>query len=107
LANQINTGRRNIYALFNREDISTDQLYKISKALNINFFEIYNDNLRAELGPATPPGMEDPEKKPLILGEQTMMIQFSVKFPLSSAKGFEEFVKNLNKTAEEHGFSIA
>lgn len=41
LAGQINTSRRNIYDILNREEINTGQLFEISKALDFNFFELY------------------------------------------------------------------
>jgi hypothetical protein len=41
LATQINTSRRNLYDILNREEINTGQLFEISKALDFNFFELY------------------------------------------------------------------
>ncbi len=40
-ARRINTGQRNIYAIFRRKDINTDLLFRIGKALNFNFFTLY------------------------------------------------------------------
>lgn len=40
-AESINTGERNVYSIFKREDISADMLLKISKSLKFNFFSLY------------------------------------------------------------------
>jgi hypothetical protein len=41
-AKRLNTSPRNIYDIFERSDIKTDQLKKISEVLNYNFFLLYN-----------------------------------------------------------------
>lgn len=40
-AQKINTNRNNVYDIFKRKSIDTELLYKISKILNYNFFELY------------------------------------------------------------------
>ncbi len=43
--NQINTGRRNLYSVFNRKGISTELLFKISIVLKHDFFAYYQKAL--------------------------------------------------------------
>ncbi len=40
-AEKINTGERNVYSIFGREDISAEMLTSISNALDFNFFSFY------------------------------------------------------------------
>ena len=47
-ADLIGCNRRNVYKLFLKEDISTDQLKRISKVLNFNFFNLYSELLNNE-----------------------------------------------------------
>lgn len=44
-ADAIDTGERNVYSIFKREDISADMLQKISKTLKFNFFSLYEQNI--------------------------------------------------------------
>lgn len=41
LAQQISTSRRNLYDILNREEISTKQLADFSKALDFDFFSLF------------------------------------------------------------------
>jgi len=40
-AKRINTSSRNVYSIFERAEIKTDQLLKISEVLNYDFFSLY------------------------------------------------------------------
>jgi hypothetical protein len=40
-AKRINTSSRNVYSIFERAEIKTDQLAKISEVLRFNFFSLY------------------------------------------------------------------
>jgi hypothetical protein len=40
-AKRINTGKRNLYTIFKREDINSGQLKRISEALDFDFFAFY------------------------------------------------------------------
>lgn len=40
-AKRINTSSRNVYSIFERPEIKTDQLAKISEVLRFNFFSLY------------------------------------------------------------------
>lgn len=42
LAKMISVSKQNVYHIFERKSIDSDQLQKISTALNFNFFELYN-----------------------------------------------------------------
>jgi hypothetical protein len=46
---QINTGRRNLYSIFNRKDISAELLFKISIILKHDFFAYYQKTLNKEM----------------------------------------------------------
>lgn len=48
LSQQLGCNRTNIYNIFVRESISTELLYKISIALNKDFFALYSLNLQQE-----------------------------------------------------------
>jgi hypothetical protein len=41
-ARRLSTSPRNVYAIFERTDIKTDLLQKISEVLNFNFFTLYS-----------------------------------------------------------------
>jgi len=44
-AKRLNTSPRNIYDIFERSEIKTDQLVKICKVLNFNFFYLYQSSI--------------------------------------------------------------
>lgn len=44
-AKRLNTSPRNIYDIFERSEIKTDQLQKISEVLNFNFFLLYKPSV--------------------------------------------------------------
>src|SRR5258708_40337293 len=48
-AKRINTSTRNVYSIFERPEMKTNQLFKISKVLNHEFFALYKmDSLQVE-----------------------------------------------------------
>jgi hypothetical protein len=51
-ARRLSTSPRNVYAIFDRTDIKTDLLQKISEVLNYNFFALYQ--------PSPPEGANEP-----------------------------------------------
>ena len=48
-ANSIGCNRDNVYDIFRRERINTDQLLKISKILKFDFFKIYSEQISNEM----------------------------------------------------------
>jgi plasmid maintenance system antidote protein VapI len=48
-ARRLSTSPRNVYAIFERPDIKTDLLQKISEVLNFNFFTLYNADNQVQL----------------------------------------------------------
>jgi hypothetical protein len=50
-AKRINTSPRNVYSIFERPEIKTDQLMKISKVLRHDFFLLYTQQPGAEEPP--------------------------------------------------------
>ena len=53
-AKRLNTSPRNIYDIFERSDIKTDQLKKIGEVLNYNFFLLYNPSVSLTKEPEIP-----------------------------------------------------
>jgi hypothetical protein len=48
-AKRINTSARNVYSIFARPEIKTDQLAKISEVLRFNFFSLYMTTKNAQV----------------------------------------------------------
>jgi len=48
-AGLIGCNRDNVYDIFRREHINTDQLLKISKILNFDFFNLYSEMINNEI----------------------------------------------------------
>lgn len=44
-AKKLNCDRTNVYDIFKRSTIDTELLYRISKVLNYNFFDLYSKKL--------------------------------------------------------------
>ncbi len=57
-ARRINTSSRNVYSIFERAEIKTDQLLKIGEVLNYNFFSLYAPDAAAD----SPSAQEPPER---------------------------------------------
>ena len=56
LSRKIHCDRRNVYDIFSRTSIDTDLLYKISLALNTDFFAYFSTNLKQTVNQSiTPP----------------------------------------------------
>jgi len=47
LARQLSCNIRTVAKIFHKQTIDTQQLMRISKALNFDFFKIYSDNLNS------------------------------------------------------------
>ncbi|MBQ9558527.1 MAG: helix-turn-helix transcriptional regulator [Bacteroidaceae bacterium] len=45
LARMLSCSRTNIYKIFDRQSIDTDQLFRISSLLHTDFFHIYSESL--------------------------------------------------------------
>lgn len=46
LAAKINTSKQNLYGIYKRQSIDSDLLHVISKALDFDFFTIYQQNIK-------------------------------------------------------------
>ena len=44
-AEQLGSSRTNVYKIFNKHSINTDDLFKISQILNVDFFKYYSEKL--------------------------------------------------------------
>lgn len=47
-AEQLGSSRTNVYKIFNKHSIDTDDLFKISKILNVDFFKYYSEKFNAK-----------------------------------------------------------
>ena len=60
LSRMIHCDRRNIYDIFSRSSIDTDLLFRLSKALNKDFFAYYSATLQqSDNYPFTPPRLQN------------------------------------------------
>ena len=55
LSRKIHCDRRNVYDIFSRTSIDTDLLYKISLALNTDFFAYFSTNLKQTVNQSITP----------------------------------------------------
>lgn len=107
-ADLIATGERNVYSLFNRPDISAEMLTKISKALNFNFFSLYEaklpDNIASEPNEKYSNNKfakEDPEE-----GHVNMTISFNISSPMDKMEKITELISLVNNEAKKMGFKL-
>ena len=49
LAECLGCSRTNVYKIFEKQSISTDYLFKISKILDYDFFKLYSDELNKDV----------------------------------------------------------
>jgi predicted transcriptional regulator len=75
-AKRINTSSRNVYSIFERPEIKTDQLAKISEVLRFNFFSLYMSSKNAHV--AEPQGTYSSVKNKITItleldGKQTTL----------------------------------
>lgn len=45
LGSKINTSKQNVYGIYKRKSVDTRLLFKLSRALNFDFFALYSDEL--------------------------------------------------------------
>jgi hypothetical protein len=61
-ARRLSTSPRNVYAIFDRNDIKTDLLQRISEVLNYNFFSLYQPSSPGQLNePGLNYGLDRPK----------------------------------------------
>jgi hypothetical protein len=48
LAEQLECSRTNVYKIFEKQTISTEELFRISEILGCDFFKIYSDRLNSK-----------------------------------------------------------
>lgn len=92
LGKLINTSKQNIYGIFKRQSLDTELLWKLSLALNCDFFAFYSDELSAE----------DPESFPGKAEVELCRQQLSqCREDLGIWKKQAEFLERLNRLLEE------
>jgi hypothetical protein len=97
-AERINTGERNVYSIFGRKDISAEMLTSISTALDYNFFQFYERELKSILKEPAP-------------GYNKNQSHISLTITLSATpedyyNHFSQFLKAMVTQAQTFGFKI-
>ena len=99
-ADMIDSGGRNVYSIFKREDINLVILNKISKALKFNFLSLYEKNdpeLRL---------LEDKQEDYGVKKRITTNIAINAELD-TYGEHFADFLKNLNEIAVKYGFKLS
>lgn len=97
-ADKINTGERNVYSIFKREDISADMLRKISEVLNYNFFELYLNELDSKL-------VKDPNAH-YATKSNNITVTLTLTGSLATYGNFPDLLTKVRNEARELGFEI-
>lgn len=95
-AERINTGERNVYTIFKRQDIGLALLLKISEVLNYNFVELYNPNHSSDKG------LEVDFKK--TTSQSTITLNFGVG--TSDFGQLPDFMKEISNLASKHNINL-
>ncbi|MBB2149146.1 hypothetical protein [Pedobacter gandavensis] len=105
LADELGTGRRNMYKILDSNDILVSQLWKLSKMLEFNFFELFN--------PLHPNGSKGPSEE--ISKEKSLLnknkkheftFKIEVKYSMDDANNLGAFVTQVNDIGEQLGFKL-
>ncbi|MBO9674455.1 MAG: helix-turn-helix transcriptional regulator [Sphingobacteriaceae bacterium] len=99
-AEEANMTYRNALYLFDRTDISIDQLKQISKVLGFDFVGLYNNK---DSTPVTPPEEPQTEAKK---GGNIPTLTYSFGIPLEAYGNIKDFMEELNALANKHGLHI-
>jgi plasmid maintenance system antidote protein VapI len=97
-ADKINTGERNVYSIFKREDISADMLRKISEVLGYDFFSLYQQH--SDLPLVNEP-MTTYQRS-----EQSVNMGLSLVVSKNEMKNFASFFEEMQTIAHKYGILI-
>lgn len=70
-AKRLDTSTRNIYSIFQRPDINSAQLKKISEVLGFDFFSLYQESLSGDSG-------TEPQEKYTKTAKKTLMVSIEL-----------------------------
>lgn len=95
LGKLINTSKQNIYGIYKRKSLDTDTLYKLSKVLELDFFEYYrNEDLSSSLSDPSAK-YEKPNQKTVSFKEYQKL-----KNEFDNLKEKYDLLKKLNQLLE-------
>lgn len=97
-ADKINTGERNVYSIFKRQDISAEMLKRISNVLNYNFFELYEQGLEGNV-------LREPVAT---YSSETAPISLALNVSVSRTKldHVSDFLREVGQVAHKHGLIL-
>lgn len=98
-AETINTGERNVYTIFKREDINAELLFKISEALNFDFFSLYQNRFPA--GNIFKESQEDYVKK-----ENRISINLTLSIFKSNLSSLSDFINDITPLANKNNIKL-
>ncbi|MBC7418415.1 MAG: hypothetical protein H7325_09690 [Pedobacter sp.] len=99
-AEKINTGVRNVYAIFSRNDINADLLSRVSKALKFDFFKLYNLETTSDF-------MVEEELEEYRAEKKSISIALNVRVPNEHLKEFSQFLNEVKEISVRHGYRLA
>ncbi|MBC8053789.1 MAG: hypothetical protein H7Y13_12060 [Sphingobacteriaceae bacterium] len=98
-ASKINTGDRNVYSLFKRDDINAQQLKLVSEALKFDFFSLYQKEMPESI-------VREPEPEYQKI-RNAITITLNVSGLMDDiSKSFPEFLKSVKNEADNYGFRL-
>lgn len=101
-AKKVNMTYRNALYLFDRTDVSAEQLRTISKVLDYDFMKLYSISDEAVLM-IEEPSSDYNKVKPNFV---KMLFSLNIAATLAGYENFPELLKRTKQTAEELGFII-
>lgn len=112
LANDVNTGRRNMYTLLTKDDMLISQLWDISQSLDYNFFREYfpvNSKIEeirsVEEDALLEAGAEYGEEKVKKKGKE-ITVNVAIKYNVNDPDNLGIFIRSMNKIAEKLGVKL-
>ena len=99
-AEKINTGVRNVYAIFGRNDINADMLSRISSTLKFDFFKLYNLESSTDF-------MVEEELEEYRAEKKSISIALNVRVPNEHLKEFSIFLDEVKEVSVRHGYRLA
>lgn len=99
-AEKVSMTPRNAAYLFNRKDISVEQLHEISKALDFDFMKLFLLNTTTSFHG------EGRNAVASQLPNDFMSFSIEVAAQVEKIKDFPQFITRLRKTADDFGFII-
>lgn len=95
LAKEINTSRRNIYDIFDRADVNTGMLLKISKAVGFNFLSFYEIQL--------PSMVQEPTETYKVLESENRLLKEQLELTEKLVESKDKLLKEYKKKQSKAG----